>query len=372
MSVPPERISFRDANIIAVWVNAHPSVALWVQEKVGLPSPGRFASWQKWRSRSEHAFPWVEDPRLPQLLSAMRERVNQPGRSLRVVGLSGVGKSRLCLEALGGAGDDPAAKRPLRDLVMYAVQSEVPDQALPAIVDQLADSGTRAVVVVDDYDPQSHDDLVRLVRRAGSRVSLVTIDDEIPSEFSTGTVRIPEAPASVVEAIVEHVAGALPPLDRQRLARISAGFPEIAIRIGGDADVTQFVDPRSDQFIESFVLGRALEDRDLLLRSATLLSAFRLVRVDPVNAGWPDPSQAHTTEDCLVPIAALGRNLTWEDLYAATQQLGSGASSSGAVDLEPSSLGRSPFGLQGGSGRGGTPGSGTTCSRAASGPAWTG
>ena len=321
LSVPPERISFRDADMIALWVNAHPSVALWVQEKVGLASPGRFASWHRWRSRSEHAVPWVEDPRLPELLSAIRERVTQPGKLLRVVGLSGVGKSRLCLEALGGAGDHPAAKRPLRDLVMYAVQSELPDRALPAIVDQLADSGARAVVVVDDCDPESHDDLVSLVRRAGSRVSLLTIDDEIPSELPTGTLWIDEAAANVVEAIVEHVAGTLPPLDRQRLARMSAGFPEIGIRIGSEAGATQLVDPRADQLIDSFVVGRAPRNTDHLLPSATLLSAFRLVRVDPANAGWLDRSQAPTTEDYLAPIAALSRHLTWEDLYAATQRL---------------------------------------------------
>ena len=320
LSVPPERISFRDADMISLWVNAHPSVALWVQEKVGLASPGRFASWHHWRRRSEHAVPWVEDPRLPELLSAIRERLKQPGRSLRVVGLSGVGTSRLCLEALGGAGGDPAAKRPLRDLVMYAVKSEVPDRQLPAIVDQLASSGTRAVVVVDDCDLQTHDDLVRLVRRVGSGVSLVTIDDEIPSNIGTDTVKIDEADARVVEAIVEDVAGMLPPLDRQRLARISAGFPVIPIRIS-ETGATQLVDPRPDQLIDSFVVGRAQRDADVLLRSATLLSAFRLVRVDPVNTGWLDPSQAQTTEDFLAPIAALGRHLTWKDLYAATQRL---------------------------------------------------
>ena len=321
LSVPTVRISFRDADMIAHWVNAHPSVALWVQEKVGRASPGRFASWHQWRSRSGHAVPWVGDPRLSQLRRAFREQLTQPRTALRVVGLSGVGKSRLCLEALGGAEDDPAAKRPLRDLVMYAVQSEVPDQALPAIVDQLADSGARAVVVVDDCDPQSHDDLVRLVRRVGSRVSLVTIDDEIPSHLGTDTIPVPEAAASVVEAIVEHVAGTFPPLDRQRLARISAGFPEIPIRIGSDPGATQLVDPRSDQFIDRFVVGRAPQDADRLLRSATLLSAFRVVRVEPANTGYLDPSQAHTTEDNLAPIAALGRHLTWEDLYAETQQL---------------------------------------------------
>ena len=90
----------------------------------------------------------MEDPRLQELRGAIRERLTRPGKRLRVVGLSGVGKSRLGLEALGGAGDDPAAKRPLRDLVMYTVQSEVPDGTLPGIVEQLADSDARAAVVV--------------------------------------------------------------------------------------------------------------------------------------------------------------------------------------------------------------------------------
>ena len=321
LPVPPERISFRDADMIAEWVNAHPSVALWVRETVGLPRVGRFASWSHWRGRSEHAVPWVEDPRLPELRSAIRERLTRPGKWLRVAGLSGVGKSRLCLEALGGAGDDPAARRPLRDLVMYAMRSEVPDGTLPGIVDQLAGSSARAVVVVDDCDPETHDTLAGLVRRAGSRVSLLTIDDEVTSDFAVGSIRIGEAAASVVEAIVEHVAGTLPPLDRHRLARMSAGFPEIVVQIGGEAGAAQLVDPRPGQLVDRFVVGRAHRDAELLLRSATLLSAFRLVRVDSGGTGRLDPSHAQTTEDCLAPIAALGRNLTWEDLYAATQRL---------------------------------------------------
>ena len=320
LPVSPERISFRDADQIAQWVNAHPSVALWVRETVGLARVGRFTSWSHWRGRSEHAVPWVEDSRLPELRRAIRERLTQPGKWLRVAGLSGVGKSRLCLEALGGVGGDPAAMRPLRDLVMYAVQSEVADGTLPGIVDRLASSGARAVVVVDDCDPETHDALVRLVRRAGSEVSLLTIDDEVPSELATGTVRIREAAESVVQAIVEHVAGTLPPLDRHRIALESAGFPEVARRIGDDAGATQLVDPRPDRLIDRFVVGTAPRDADLL-RPATLLSAFSVVRVDSGGTGWIDPSQPQTPEDHLAPIAALGRNLTWEDLYATTERL---------------------------------------------------
>ena len=325
LSVAPERIHFRDADKVADWVNAHPSVAIWVQEKVGLGRSALFASWDHWSGRSEHSVPWVEDDRLSRLRGAIPERLTQPGTYLRVVGLSGVGKSRLCLEAFCGAGGDPAAKRPLCDLVMYAVQSEVPSRTLPGIVDQLAASGARAVVVVDDCDPESHDTLVRLVRRTGSRVSLLTLDDDTPPELGTDThmIRIAEASASVVEGVVEHVAGnrTLSPFDRHRLAEMAAGFPEVAIRIGGAAGTTQLFDPGSDPLVDSFVVGRTGRDGGLLVRSATLLAAFRVVRVEPTIPAWPNPSHTQTTEDCLAPVAALGRSLTWEDLHAAARRL---------------------------------------------------
>ena len=89
LSVPPERISFRDADMIALWVSAHPSVALWVQERVGLARAGLFMSWSHWRGRSEHAVPWVEDLRLPELRRVFREQLTQPRTALRGGGIVG-------------------------------------------------------------------------------------------------------------------------------------------------------------------------------------------------------------------------------------------------------------------------------------------
>lgn len=322
LSVAPERIQFRDADKIAGWVNAHPSVALWVQEKVGLGRSDLFASWGHWRGRSEHLIPWVEDDRLSRLRGKILERLTQPRTFLRVVGLSGVGKSRLCLEALCGTGSDPTTGRPLRDLVMYSVLSEIPDRTLPDIVDRLASDGARAVVVVDDCDSESHDTLVRLVRRTGSGVSLLTIDDEIPAEpaIDTHTTRIAEAPGSVVEGVVEHVAATFSTFDRQRLARMAAGFPEVARRIGGEAGATQLQDPRPERFVNEFVLGRERREGDRLLRCATLLAAFRVVRVAAAGPGRLQPGETPTTEDHLAPMATLGRHIDWRDLHAATDQ----------------------------------------------------
>ena len=99
------------------------------------------------------------------------------------------------------------------------------------------------------------------------------------------------------------------------------GFPEVAIRIGADAGTTQFFDPRPERLVNSFVLGRDTPEGDLLLRCAMLLAAFRVLRVEPAIPAWPNPSHTQTTQDCLAPVAALGRSLTWEDLHAAARRL---------------------------------------------------
>ena len=131
LSVAPERIQFRDADKVANWVNAYPSVAIWVQEKVGLRRSALFATWDHWSGRSEHSVPWVEDDRLPRLRGAIRERLTLPGAYLRVVGLSGRGQ----VEALSGSlarcwwrpGRQAADARP-RD-VRGATRSAQPDAA---------------------------------------------------------------------------------------------------------------------------------------------------------------------------------------------------------------------------------------------------
>ncbi len=106
LSVPDHLVSFWEADQIAAWVNTHQSVALWVREEVGLGTLGGFTSWNHWKGRSEHSVRWVDDPRLADLRRTIRDKVTESGAVLRVVGLSGIGKSRLCLEAPKRVGED--------------------------------------------------------------------------------------------------------------------------------------------------------------------------------------------------------------------------------------------------------------------------
>lgn len=306
VNIVDERVAFRDADQVAAWVNHHPAIAVWVKDLTRRGTIGPFRSWSHWAGRAEHeGSPWVEDERLPGLRAFVRERVMKPHGIARVVGLSGLGKSRLVLEALRPVEDGDF----LHVTAMYADESEFGSEAINTVVQNLADMGTRAVVVVDGCVPQNHRVLVGMVSRSSSRLSLVTIDNEIPSgTLDETTIKIDEASSSVTEAIVNRVSPSLPSEDQRRLVGSSQGFPKIAISIGqawkGSIPIAHATD---DDLVDAFVRGRSTLEPELLLKSAKLLAAFGLLRPD-------DDSQ-------LNEIAARGRNLTEDDLYAAVEDL---------------------------------------------------
>ena len=311
MAIADGQVDFRDADQIASWVNCHPTVATWVKEQTAPGTVGSFRSWSHWAGRPEHEHsPWVEDERLPALRADLRERVKEPRGFIRIVGPAGVGKSRLTLEALGSASEDGAADYFLTDIVLYAVQSEARVEDIFKVVQNLADLGERAVVVVDQCEPETHQTLVGMVLRRSSRLSLVTIDDEIPSgTLDENTFKIDEAPPSVTEAIVNHVSPGLPSADQGRLVRFSKGFPKIAILVGQAwSKSIPIAHATDDDLVETFVLGRRRRDRESLLRSAALVAAFGLV-------------EAESARGQLSGIAELRHDISAEGLYAAVVDL---------------------------------------------------
>ena len=329
LTIDDEQVDFRDADQIAGWVNRHPSVAVWVKERTQPGTTGPFRSWTHWAGRVEHdGSPWVADERLPELRVRLRARVTRPHGVFRVVGQSGIGKSRVVLEALGPTAEDEAAGHFLRDLVLYAVESEAGPGFINGVVQALADTGQRAVVVVDGCAPETHRILAGIVLRPGSRLSLVTIDDEIPAgTLDETTFKVPEAPSCVTEAIISRVSPGLPFEDQRRLVRFSVGFPEIAIRIGRAwtkrHPLAHAVD---DDLVDAFVLGRSPREPDLSLEAAALLATFGMIEVEQADG------------DKIGEIAARGRGLAVADLRAAIENLidrGAARRRGRAVILQP-------------------------------------
>ena len=310
VDVEDHQIGFRDADQIADWVNYHPAVAAWVLERAqpGIRNP--FRSWQHWSRRTEHASsPWVEDERLPRLRARLIGVAQEPRRILRIVGLSGVGKSRLTLEALSSGKEEGTFFA--SDIVMYAVQSEMGDESINGVVQNLVDSGLRAVVVVDECDFQTHRVLSGMVLREESRLSLITIDDDVPSgTLGESFIQLDEAPDKVTEGIIDRDLPSIEFENQRRLAKFCRGFPEIAILVA-EAWRSNIPIPylTSNEIVEAFILGSKSVEPDLLRKTAKLIATFGSVGIKGEVAGQ------------LEEVALFGRNISEEDMRASMRSL---------------------------------------------------
>ena len=306
------QVMFRDAGQIANWVNRYPAVAVWLKELIQPGTVGPFQSWVHWAGDAEHdRSPWVEDERLPDLKRDLHQLITEPQGVARVAGISGVGKTRLVMEALGKSVGREDTGRSFNDHVMYTSQSKFSSETITGVVQTLADIRRRAIVVIDDCDIQNHRVLSAMVQRQGSRLSLVTIDSEVSAgTLDDTTIKVDEASPAVTDAIIDQNLPGLDSEDRRRLSRFSRGFPRIAVELTRIWPKGQpVVNATDDDLADAFVLGRRPREKEILLQSAELLSAFDLVRVDA------------TADGDLTEVAGLGRQLSVENFRFAINNL---------------------------------------------------
>src|SRR5258708_2837981 len=309
MTFRPERVRFRDADQLALWVTAHPPVAAWLLEQTQPGLVGIFKDWTHWAGRYD-TVQWIDDARLAPMRDKLRSLVALPQGVARVLGLSGYGKSRLVHEALGPTDQEAQGPR-LSDLVLYAVESEVGTTPIKNMVQTLADAAVRAIIVVDRCMSETHQDVAAMVKRASSRLSLVTIDHELPSTNSLpdDVLLICRADDAVIEGMIKQIVPNLPREDQRRLVKFSQGFPQIATLLGQswlkDASIAGASD---DNLFDRIILGRNPTEAPLLRDAGMLLSAFGLLGV---NA----PLQY------LDVVAPLSRQRSADHLRAAFDQL---------------------------------------------------
>lgn len=233
---------FYDRERIANWVNQFPGAAAWVRSKIG----GAIAGWRpigRWndtgiaadggyllsdtaclideRSKDANTLSIVDG------IALLRTSLTAPRQCIRLIGMSGLGKTRLA-QALfePGVGENPLDPA----LSVYTDYSDDITPPAREMARRLVDSGQRAILVVDNCNPATHGDLVTVCGSADSNVSLLTIEYDVRDDEPerTEVFRLTSASNSLITSWLERDFAHVSQVDRGRIAEFSAGNFRIA------------------------------------------------------------------------------------------------------------------------------------------------
>jgi hypothetical protein len=241
----PERSDFYDRGHLVNWLREHPSVQLWVRKKLGMPMTG----WRphgRWSSTPRDAEDTliVEDGMTVELpgkqlegvglmdgLKAVRHLIAGSTRAIRIVGLSGVGKSRfvqaLFEEEVGDGALDRAA-------VVYGDLGDSLDPTASDLVGQLIIRQQPIFIVLDNCPPDVHTRLATRIRQADCQVKLITVEYDVADDLpeSTNVVRLDVKDGTIAERLVRRRYPHIGQLNAQTVAEFAGGNARLALALG--------------------------------------------------------------------------------------------------------------------------------------------
>lgn len=273
------KLDFLDRGRIATWVRSHPSMILWVRKRIGREVQGwqPYGNWSKAPGGAEEEYildeklrlfdgtkPKDEGVSVSEGLSSLRQKLSVPAASVRLAGLSGVGKTRL-VQALF---DDRIGNDALNpSLAFYTDMSDSPQPDPRTFAEQLSQTSERAIIIVDNCPPELHRKLAEVCTNAKSGISLLTVEydvkDDIPEE--TQVFRLQTASIEVIEKIISTRYPHISQVDANAIANFSDGNARVGIALAntfksGDT-LSGF---RDEQLFERLFWQRNSRDDDLL------------------------------------------------------------------------------------------------------------
>lgn len=277
---------FYDRTRLASWVRQHPGLITWVKEKVGRALVG-------WRPYG----PWsgaVEDVEAEYLLDdklrlhlgghrdappqpvadaidELRDELAQPRNIVRLVGLSGVGKTRL-VQALF---DARVGSRPLPpSLAVYTNLSDNPDPQPTGLASDLIANRTRAILIVDNCPPDLHRRLSDLCAASGSTVSVLTVEYDVRDDQPEGThvVTLDTSSPELIEKLIRRRYPHVSEVDARTIAEASGGNARIAVALAGTVEQSETVAGLSDDALFQRLFRQRHDPNDALLLAAQACS----------------------------------------------------------------------------------------------------
>ena len=297
-------VDFYDRGRVATWVRDHPGLIPWAREKLGKPIRGwhSYGAWA-YPAEGENA-PYLLDNKLRiftgskgsgsgvaavEGLKLIRDALREPRKVVRMVGLSGVGKTRL-VQALfdSRVGDDSLDP----SLAIYTNLADDPDPQPVLLASDLIASKTRAILVIDNCPPDLHRRLSEVCRAPESLVSVVTVEydvrDDTPED--TDVFRLEPSSLDLIEKLLTARFKSLSQVDAQTIAKFSDGNARVAIALASTIGKNETIAGITDEDLFARLFRQRHEhDPSLLLiaQACSLVYSFQGEAISGDDAELP-------------------------------------------------------------------------------------
>lgn len=176
------------------------------------------------------------------IIESVRNRLREAGASVRLVGLSGVGKTRFA-QALfePETGISPLSQ----ESVFYADTAREPDPVPAALLEKLVSSGVRAVLIVDNCGSDLHRTLTEQLEKDNGFVSLLTIEYDIREDIpeNTDVIIMDAGSDELIKELIKTNYKHIGLNSIHKIAEFSGGNARVAIAlasaIGRDDDISR-------------------------------------------------------------------------------------------------------------------------------------
>lgn len=293
---PQLHTDFYDRDRLAVWVNEYPGVATWVRSRVGRPITG----WQNIsdcgggnkqpylfnkkaclideRSRERETLPILEG------ITRLRTELQIAGKCIRLIGLSGLGKTRL-VQALfeDGVGEEALDA----SMAVYTDYSEEGiNPTAHEMARQLVENRQQAILIIDNCNPSTHSDLVKVCTVNDSKVSLITVEydvrDDEPEQTEVFRLQStdPELVAQWLGQLFPHISQ----LDRKAIADNSYANFRVARAVAETLGKGETLGSLNSKELFERIFWQRNQSDQQLLRAAEILSLLYSIEGENTEA----------------------------------------------------------------------------------------
>jgi hypothetical protein len=281
-------LDFYDRTQIATWVRSHRGLILWVKKQIGKAVQGwqAYGAWAYPQEGNSAEFLLDEKLRIYNgksgaesdegitvltAIQAMRDVLRQPRRMVRLVGLSGVGKTRL-VQALF----DPRVGENALDstLAFYTNIAASPDPQPLALASILIASREPGILVIDNCGGELHQHLSEACQVPESNLSVITVEYDIRDHQpeATDVFTLKSASPELITALVQRRFSHISAVDAGTIAKLSDGNARIAFALAGAVRLRESLAELGDDVLFQRLFQQRNDPSESLLRAAQACS----------------------------------------------------------------------------------------------------